>query len=69
LVTTTTYKMDHPGLTLVKCLPAKTVAWTDVFVYKRTGAGPWPVLPNPPVNKPNLEEWESKAWELLSGKD
>jgi len=69
LVTTTTFKMDHPGLTLVKCLPAKTVAWTDVFVYKRTGAGPWPALPNPPVNKPNLEEWESKAWELLSGKN
>jgi hypothetical protein len=69
LVTTTTFKMDHPGLTLIKFLPAKTVAWTDIFVYKRTGAGPWPALPKLPAHKPNLEEWESKAWDLLSGKN
>lgn len=68
LVTTTTFKMDHPGLKLIKFLPAKTVTWTDVFVYKRTGIGPWPELTKPPVLKPNLDEWEAKAMHLLSGK-
>lgn len=67
LVSTTTFKMDHPGLTLVKFFPAKTVAWTDVFVYKRVGTGPWPTMPRPAEHKPNLEEWEEKAWNLLRG--
>lgn len=65
LVTTTTWKMEHPGLMLIKFMPAKTVAWTDVFVYKRVGAGPWPALPSPPAHKPNLEEWVAKALDLL----
>lgn len=67
LVSTTTFKMDHPGLTLVKFFPAKTVAWTDVFVYKREGTGPWPTMPRPSEHKPDLEEWEEKAWNLLRG--
>jgi hypothetical protein len=66
LVTTTTCKIDHPGLVLIKHLPAKTVAWTDVFVYKRVGLGPWPEQPSPPAYKPNVEEWEVKARELLA---
>ena len=37
LVTTTTYVMNHPGLELIKHFPAKTMTWTDVFVYKRVG--------------------------------
>ena len=65
LVTTTTFKIDHPGLTLIKQLPAQTVAWTDIFVYKRVGAGPWPEQPSPPVHTPNIEEWEVKARMLL----
>jgi hypothetical protein len=65
LVTTTTFKIDHPGLTLIKQLPAQTVAWTDIFVYKRVGAGPWPEQPSPPVHTPNIEEWEVKARKLL----
>ena len=69
LVTTTTMKLDHPGLTLIKFLPAKTVAWTDIFIYKRTGTGPWPALPSPSPHKPNLQAWEEKAWNLLSGKN
>jgi len=67
LVSTTTFKMDHPGLTLIKFFPAKTVAWTDVFVYKRIGTGPWLKMPRPSELKPNLEEWEEKAWNLLRG--
>ena len=65
LVTTTTYVMNHPGLLLVKHLPAKTVAWTDVFVYKRVGAGPWPELAHATAYSPNLDEWEVKARALL----
>lgn len=67
LVSTTTFKMDHPGLTLIKFFPAKTVAWTDVFVYKREGTGPWLTTPRPFEHKPNLEEWEEEAWKLLRG--
>ena len=65
LVTSTTYAMNHPGLLLIKHLPAKTAAWTDVFVYKRVGAGPWPQSPDAIPYSPNLEEWETKARELL----
>ena len=65
LVSTTTYKMDHPGLVLFKHFPAKTVAWTDVYVYKRVGAGPWPELPHTATYSPNLDEWEAKARALL----
>jgi hypothetical protein len=66
LVTTTTYAMHHPGFQLVKHLPAKTAAWTDVFVYKRVGPGPWPELPQAAAYSPNLDEWEEKARALLS---
>jgi hypothetical protein len=65
LVTTTTYKMDHAGLELTLHLPAKTVAWTDVFVYKRVGRGPWPELQHAASYAPNLEDWEVKARALL----
>lgn len=65
LVSTTTYVMNHPGLVLIKHFPAKTMAWTDVFVYKRVGEGPWPELPHTATYSPNLDEWEGKARSLL----
>ena len=65
LVTTTTYKLDHAGLELIKHFPAKTMAWTDVYVYKRVGAGPWPELPLPATYSRNADEWEAKARALL----
>jgi hypothetical protein len=65
LVTCTTYAMTHPGLELVKSFPAKTLSWTDVFVYKRVGSQQWPTLPEPFAYLPNLDEWEAKARELL----
>jgi len=65
LVSSTTHVMNHPGLELVKHLPAKTVAWTDVFVYKRVGTGPWPELAQIASYLPNLDEWEVKARELM----
>lgn len=68
LVTSTTYAMNHPGLLLVKHMPAKTATWTDVFVYKRVGAGPWSNLPETQGYSPNLEVWEVKARELLISK-
>lgn len=33
LVSTTTYALVHPAFELIKHFPAKTLAWTDVFVY------------------------------------
>jgi hypothetical protein len=66
LVTSTTYAMNHPGLVLINKFPAKTIAWTDVFVYQRIGEGPWPEMAHTPSYKPNLDEWEVKARELLS---
>jgi len=65
LVSSTTYAMNHPGLELIKRLPAKSVAWTDVFVYKRVGSQGWTTPPEPFVYVPNLDEWEEKARELL----
>lgn len=66
LITSTTYALNHPGLMMVKHLPANTTAWTDVFVYKRVGSGPWSNLPPAVTYSPDLEEWETKARELLS---
>lgn len=66
LVSTTTYAMSHPGLVLVKHFPAKTMAWTDVYLYRRVGAGPWPELPQVTSYSPNLDEWEAKARALLN---
>jgi hypothetical protein len=57
--------MDHAGLELILHLPTKTVAWTDVFVYKRVGSGPWPELQYAASYAPNLEDWEVKARALL----
>jgi hypothetical protein len=65
LVSCTTYAMTHPGLELVKHFPAKSVAWTDIYVYKRVGSQAWATPPEPFAYVPNLEEWEAKAWELL----
>ena len=65
LVSSTTYAMTHPGLELVKSFPAKSVACTDVHVYKRVGSKAWPTPPEPFAYVPNLEEWEAKARELL----
>jgi hypothetical protein len=65
LVTCTTYAITHPGLELVKRFPAKTIAWTDVFVYKRIGSHQWQPPPEPFVYLPNLDEWEANARELL----
>ena len=65
LVTCTTYAMSHPGLQLLKRFPAKTIAWTDVYVYKRVGTGVWPLLPDATGYMPNLEEWEMQARSIL----
>ena len=65
LVSSTTYAMSHPGLELVKHFPAKSVAWTDIYVYKRVGSQALATPPEPFAYVPNLEEWEAKARELL----
>ena len=71
LVTTTTYQINHPGLELVTRFPAKSVAWTDLNVYRRVGSGPWPKFPRTPPQRINFAEWildwEAKARELLAG--
>jgi hypothetical protein len=47
LVSTTTYALNHPAFQLIKHFPAKTMAWTDVFVYIKLptteGSEKWPV--------------------------
>ena len=65
LVSSTTYAISHPGLELVKHFPAKSVAWTDIYVYKRVGSQALATPPEPFAYVPNLEEWEAKARELL----
>ncbi|MEY3886186.1 MAG: hypothetical protein RL650_278 [Pseudomonadota bacterium] len=66
LVSCTTYAITHPGLELVKRFPANTLAWTDVFIYRRVGSQQWATPPEPFSYLPNLDEWEAKARELLN---
>ena len=62
LVTTTTYTLKHPAFTLLHYFPAGTVAWTNVMLYKRTGA----LASLPPADvtqphQPDAAEWEARA--------
>ncbi len=65
IVSCTTYAMDHPGLELIKHFPAKSLAWTDVFFYRRIQLPSWPKTASPSSYSPNLIDWEKKARELL----
>jgi hypothetical protein len=80
LVSTTTYALNHPAFELVKRYPAKTLAWTDVFIYRKLGKPglqAWPehlgglALDSSTANaasayRPDPEEWEVKARQLLA---
>jgi hypothetical protein len=80
LVSTTTYALNHPAFELVKRYPAKTLAWTDVFIYRKLGKPgqhEWPeqlsglALGSSTANagsayQPDPEEWEVKARQLLA---
>jgi len=65
LVSTTTYAINHPGFELVKHFPAKTMAWTDVRIYKRVGQGPWPEQEAPSSIGSDLKNWKESARELF----
>lgn len=66
LVSTTTYAITHPGFELVKHFPAKTMAWTDVRIYKRVGRGPWPDQTAPSPSGSDLQKWKESAREILN---
>jgi hypothetical protein len=68
LVSTTTYALKHPAFELVVRHPAKTLAWTDVFIYRKVGNAPWPELAEEllqPVLAPDPQAWEAQAREKL----
>jgi hypothetical protein len=70
LVSTTTYALNHPAFELVKRYPAKSLAWTDVFIYRKLGKlgqDEWPdSLGSESAYRPDPEEWELKARQLLA---
>lgn len=66
LVSTTTYAINHPGFELVKHFPAKSIAWTDLRIYKRVGVGPWPEQKESISLGSDLQKWKESARELLS---
>jgi len=72
LVSTTTYALKHPAFKLIKHFPAKTMAWTDVFVYIKLptdqGSEKWPALEEIQAagHLVDSQEWEVKAREMLA---
>ena len=72
LVTTTTYALNHPAFKLIKHFPAKTMAWTDVFVYIKLpadqGSEKWPGPEDVQAagHSVDSQEWEVKAREMLA---
>ena len=65
LVSTTTYAINHPGFELVKHFPAKSMAWTDLRIYRRVGKGPWPEQEQPSSSGSDPQKWKESARELL----
>lgn len=72
LVSTTTYALKHPAFKLIKHFPAKTMAWTDVFVYiklpRSEGSEKWPAPEEVQAagRVVDLPEWEAKARQMLA---
>jgi hypothetical protein len=72
LVSTTTYALQHPAFKLIKHFPAKTLAWTDVFVYIKLptdqGSEKWPAPEEVQAagHVVDLPEWEVKARQMLA---
>lgn len=72
LVSTTTYALNHPAFQLIKHFPAKTMAWTDVFVYIKLptteGSKNWPAPEQIQAagHMADPHEWELKAREMLT---
>ena len=72
LVSTTTYALKHPAFQLIKHFPAKTMAWTDVFVYIKLptdhGSEKWPVPEEIQAAGHTVDhsDWEIKAREMLA---
>ena len=72
LVSTTTYALKHPAFKLIKHFPAKTMAWTDVFVYTKLpsseGSEKWPAPEEIQAagHTVDSQAWEIKAREMLA---
>lgn len=76
LVSTTTYQLEHPALQLIKHYPAKSLAWTDVFVYLKLPQAQSKLqdtqtsfagqLGQPLSHLVDNSAWEAKAREMLA---
>ena len=72
LITTTTYAINHPAFKLIKHFSAKTMAWTDVFVYIKLptdqGSEKWPGPEDVQAAGHTVDhsDWEIKAREMLA---
>ena len=61
LVSCTTFPMSHPAFQLVAQFPARSVAWTSVFLYRRVGEGIEAAPPPSYLYTPDADEWEARA--------
>jgi hypothetical protein len=66
LVSTTTFRLNHPGLKLIKHYRAAELAWTDVRFYERVGVGPWEEQMRSAAPSPAADDWKDKAREILA---
>jgi hypothetical protein len=72
LVSTTTYPLSHPAFELIKHFPAKSLAWTDVFVYiklpQAQASTTWPAPESTQAagHAVDLQAWELKARQMLA---
>lgn len=60
LVSCTTFPLTHPAFRLLHHFPSKSVAWTSVFLYQRTGAADGPPPPAY-LHAPDPDEWEARV--------
>ena len=65
LVSTTTVPLRHPALKLIQHFPARTMAWTEVFFYERTGSAASATSSDAAV----LFQPEAKDWEIRIRKE
>ena len=67
LVSTTTFQIRHPGFELVKHFPSRTLAWTDVYFYRRIAfSESMSSAESVALFEPDPQEWESRVRQELA---
>ncbi len=67
LVTTTTYTLPHASFELVQHFPAKSLAWTDVFLYRKNSHAQTKTANATAVHATvTVDVWETQARQLLA---